>query len=276
MLDLKIDPKLTWALSHRAGFPVDVNTAPRERLLRVPGFGTRSVERILRVAPQRPVAARRSGAGRLRAVTGAAIHRRRRLSSGRSARRCTASAKAGPEAGPAFFVRVRPDFVHVRRNHSPRRRRGRVSQRGPTLPRRGHCARRGGFHRSVRAFAAAAVAWRPRNTSRSPCRAATRHCSPTQFAIARPTVLRCSITCCGGSPAASAICSSARPIRRSRGSTTMRTTSGATFTRCTPFCASASASSTANRTTRRGSSRSTSCSNGRCRSSSTAFRTWIG
>jgi putative DNA modification/repair radical SAM protein len=57
MLDLKIDPKLTWALSHRAGFPVDVNTAPRERLLRVPGFGTRSVERIL--------SSRRSGRLRL-------------------------------------------------------------------------------------------------------------------------------------------------------------------------------------------------------------------
>jgi putative DNA modification/repair radical SAM protein len=57
MLDLKIDPKLTWALSHRAGFPVDVNTASRERLLRVPGFGTRSVERIL--------ASRRTGRLRL-------------------------------------------------------------------------------------------------------------------------------------------------------------------------------------------------------------------
>ncbi|MDO9526392.1 MAG: putative DNA modification/repair radical SAM protein [Gemmobacter sp.] len=47
MLDLQIDPKLAWALANRAHFPVDVNKAPREMLLRVPGFGPRSVDRIL-------------------------------------------------------------------------------------------------------------------------------------------------------------------------------------------------------------------------------------
>ncbi|MFJ5369632.1 putative DNA modification/repair radical SAM protein, partial [Bosea sp. CER48] len=47
MLDLDIDPKLAWALRHRERFPVDVNRAEREALLRVPGLGTRSVERIL-------------------------------------------------------------------------------------------------------------------------------------------------------------------------------------------------------------------------------------
>ena len=46
-LDLELDPKLAWALKHRAGFPLDVNRAPREMLLRVPGFGVRTVERIL-------------------------------------------------------------------------------------------------------------------------------------------------------------------------------------------------------------------------------------
>ena len=35
-LDLEIDPKLAWALAHRAHFPLDVNRAPREMLLRVP------------------------------------------------------------------------------------------------------------------------------------------------------------------------------------------------------------------------------------------------
>ncbi|MBS8228154.1 putative DNA modification/repair radical SAM protein, partial [Vannielia litorea] len=34
MLDLEIDPKLAWALAHREAFPVDINTAPREALLR--------------------------------------------------------------------------------------------------------------------------------------------------------------------------------------------------------------------------------------------------
>ncbi|AVO47351.1 putative DNA modification/repair radical SAM protein [Phreatobacter cathodiphilus] len=47
MLDLDIDPKLAWALKHRESFPVDVNTADRELLLRVPGLGTRVVDRIV-------------------------------------------------------------------------------------------------------------------------------------------------------------------------------------------------------------------------------------
>jgi putative DNA modification/repair radical SAM protein len=47
MLDLAIDPKRAWALQHRGWFPVDVNAAPREMLLRVPGFGTRSVGQML-------------------------------------------------------------------------------------------------------------------------------------------------------------------------------------------------------------------------------------
>jgi putative DNA modification/repair radical SAM protein len=47
MLDLDIDPKLAWALRHPQQFPVDLNSAPREMLLRVPGLGTRNVERIL-------------------------------------------------------------------------------------------------------------------------------------------------------------------------------------------------------------------------------------
>jgi len=47
MLDLAVDPKLAWALRHRALFPVNVNTAAREMLLRVPGIGTRSADRII-------------------------------------------------------------------------------------------------------------------------------------------------------------------------------------------------------------------------------------
>ena len=46
-LDLELDPKLAWALQHRAQFPVDVNRASRDMLLRVPGFGTRIVDRII-------------------------------------------------------------------------------------------------------------------------------------------------------------------------------------------------------------------------------------
>ena len=47
MLDLEIDPKLAWALRHRAMFPVDVNKADKEALLRVPGLGTKVVTRIV-------------------------------------------------------------------------------------------------------------------------------------------------------------------------------------------------------------------------------------
>lgn len=46
-LDLDIDPKLAWALMHRGIFPLDVNRASREMLLRVPGFGVKTVSRIL-------------------------------------------------------------------------------------------------------------------------------------------------------------------------------------------------------------------------------------
>jgi putative DNA modification/repair radical SAM protein len=47
MLPLDIDPKLAWALKFRGSFPVDVNRAPREMLLRVPGLGTKAVASIL-------------------------------------------------------------------------------------------------------------------------------------------------------------------------------------------------------------------------------------
>ncbi|KQN75112.1 putative DNA modification/repair radical SAM protein [Devosia sp. Leaf64] len=46
-LDLNIDPKLAWALKTRQSFPVDVNRADREMLLRVPGLGVRAVDRVI-------------------------------------------------------------------------------------------------------------------------------------------------------------------------------------------------------------------------------------
>lgn len=41
-----IDPKCNWALRHPEQFPVEVNRAPYETLLRVPGIGVRSAQRI--------------------------------------------------------------------------------------------------------------------------------------------------------------------------------------------------------------------------------------
>ena len=52
MLDLDIDPKLSWALNHREGFPVNVNVATKDELVRVPGLGLKSVDRILRARRQ--------------------------------------------------------------------------------------------------------------------------------------------------------------------------------------------------------------------------------
>ena len=46
-LDLDIDPKLSWALRHPEAFPVDVNTADYEMLLRVPGLGVKSAMLIV-------------------------------------------------------------------------------------------------------------------------------------------------------------------------------------------------------------------------------------
>ena len=48
-LSLDHDPKLAWALQHRDFFPIDVNVASREALLRVPGLGVRNVDRIVRI-----------------------------------------------------------------------------------------------------------------------------------------------------------------------------------------------------------------------------------
>jgi putative DNA modification/repair radical SAM protein len=47
MLSLDIDPKLAWALRHRDRFPLDIASASREDLLRVPGFGVKAVDRII-------------------------------------------------------------------------------------------------------------------------------------------------------------------------------------------------------------------------------------
>ena len=55
MLDLELDPKLAWALGNRDRFPVDVNTADRETLLRVPGFGTKTVNALLSARRHRRV-----------------------------------------------------------------------------------------------------------------------------------------------------------------------------------------------------------------------------
>ena len=54
-LPLDMDPKLAWALKNRHLFPVDLNTAPKEMLMRVPGLGLRNVERIIAARRNRKI-----------------------------------------------------------------------------------------------------------------------------------------------------------------------------------------------------------------------------
>jgi putative DNA modification/repair radical SAM protein len=46
-LELEIDPKLSWALRHPQAFPIDINTADYEMILRVPGIGVKSAKLIV-------------------------------------------------------------------------------------------------------------------------------------------------------------------------------------------------------------------------------------
>jgi predicted DNA-binding helix-hairpin-helix protein len=46
-LDLELDPKLSWALRHPEAFPVDINRADYELLLRIPGLGVKSAQMIV-------------------------------------------------------------------------------------------------------------------------------------------------------------------------------------------------------------------------------------
>lgn len=47
-LDLDFDPKMIWAFRHLEQFPMEVNKASYEELLRIPGVGTRSAMRIVK------------------------------------------------------------------------------------------------------------------------------------------------------------------------------------------------------------------------------------
>jgi putative DNA modification/repair radical SAM protein len=48
-LDIDVDPKTSWALRNPAYFPIDINKASKQQLLRVPGIGVQSVQKILRI-----------------------------------------------------------------------------------------------------------------------------------------------------------------------------------------------------------------------------------
>lgn len=47
-LDLDCDPKLAWAIRHREHFPVNIQTAPYEAIVRIPGIGVRTAKKIMK------------------------------------------------------------------------------------------------------------------------------------------------------------------------------------------------------------------------------------
>ena len=54
-LDLAVDPKRAWALRNRGECPVDLNRADRERLLRVPGLGVKTVDGLIDLRRCKPI-----------------------------------------------------------------------------------------------------------------------------------------------------------------------------------------------------------------------------
>ena len=53
--DTTLDPKVCWAVKHPAYFPIEINKADYQKLLRVPGIGVRSALRILTARKARPL-----------------------------------------------------------------------------------------------------------------------------------------------------------------------------------------------------------------------------
>lgn len=55
MLDLQIDPKLAWAIRNRDFFPVNINRAPYEVIMRIPGIGARNAQKITELRRHRHI-----------------------------------------------------------------------------------------------------------------------------------------------------------------------------------------------------------------------------
>lgn len=53
--NLEVDPKCNWALNHLEKFPLEINKAPYEMLLRIPGIGVTSAQRILTARRSSPI-----------------------------------------------------------------------------------------------------------------------------------------------------------------------------------------------------------------------------
>jgi putative DNA modification/repair radical SAM protein len=85
MLDPEVDPKLAYALRNPEHFPVDINRAPLEMILRIPGVGTKSARKIVQARKFRPLEKRAFKEDWHRLEAGAILsrHGRQRLSAAR-------------------------------------------------------------------------------------------------------------------------------------------------------------------------------------------------
>jgi putative DNA modification/repair radical SAM protein len=104
-LPLDMDPKLAWALKHRDLFPLDVNRASREALLRIPGLGVKAVDRILAARAHRRL--RLDDLGRLtRSIATSPLPGCRRLAPGPPGRLGAAAPACAVGAARAFRGRM--------------------------------------------------------------------------------------------------------------------------------------------------------------------------
>ena len=263
MLDLDADPKLAWALKHRDRFPVDVNRAPRELLLRVPGLGVKAVGPHPRRPPPRPAPPRRPRppvrepcAAPLPFIV-TADHRAAGLD------------RLDLRAPPRAAARAAEPLRMTRDRARPRRRPRRLPP-GRARARRRRLPARGGHldHRRMPTLFPAvrcddAPARRPAPRRPRP--------DPPRRLPPRPRALRPALRA-GLAPrcTASATCSRSPPTRWSSASSAWRSRSAATCTRCTPSSASAASRSTATSASSPGSSPTTSSSKPPPTSSSSA------
>ena len=248
MLDLGIDPKLAWALKHRDRFPVDVNRAPREMLLRVPGLGVRRRwTGCSRPRRHRTLRMRRPGPAAAAAGEAAALPGHRRPPAARRAAGPRRPAPASSRRGPASPRRPGrcswPCYERQRRHPAP----GQADfagwrQRRARLLARGRAARAASTGASPATGPACSAARAPPAeaapvTARVPraflelAEVAIRHRDPERFALLYRLLWRLA--------RASPGCWRWRPTPTSSGCRPWPSRCGATRTRCTPSCASA-------------------------------------
>ena len=203
MLPLDIDPKLAWALRHRDRFPLDVNRASREELLRVPGFGTKAVDRIIATRRTDHDPPRRSRAAARAPQQGAAIHRPQRSPALAASPRWRTADRTVQAEGNTTGIWLLKMHVH----HHPRQRnRFRRLAQSRAQPRAESTCKPSDvdLDRARRATRSCS-----RRRAPSPMRRAERRAPSTsrqnssssrrpRSCIATPSALRSSIACCGG------------------------------------------------------------------------------